>query len=177
SNRHVEAAYDSKIHEWLWLLLALRAGVCNPQKPSCTLAISSSLSNKQPIFEDETAFFFKEIKVEEDGSEEDNNVKLDFTVTIKSDLNDRISSQSSQDMGLTNLHAASMPELVEQLQEVREEKKRIRKTGLKDFEDNFFQQNGRNVQKKDRAPTAEEYNEYKQVKAELRLLEVLCFMQ
>ncbi|XP_028599404.2 protein FAM13A isoform X1 [Podarcis muralis] len=146
----------------------------------------------QPIIEGETASFFKEIKEEDDGSEEDSNTKPDFTVTIKPDFNvrsfldhleddgdgfvspvdDRISSKSSQDMGLSNLHAASMPELVEQLQEVREEKKRIRKK-LRDFEDNFFRQNGRNVQKEDRTPMAEEYNEYKQVKAKLRLLEVL----
>uniref|UniRef100_A0A8D0C2Q7 Family with sequence similarity 13 member A n=1 Tax=Salvator merianae TaxID=96440 RepID=A0A8D0C2Q7_SALMN len=146
----------------------------------------------QPIIEGETASFFKEIKEEEDGSEDDSNVKPDFTVTVKPDLStksfldqleddadgfvspvdDRIASRSSQDMGLSNLHAASMPELVEQLQEVREEKKRIRKK-LRDFEDNFFRQNGRNVQKEDRAPMAEEYNEYKQVKAKLRLLEVL----
>ncbi|XP_077157016.1 protein FAM13A isoform X3 [Paroedura picta] len=146
----------------------------------------------QPIIEGETASFFKETKEEEDGSEEEGNVKPDFTVTIKSDLNvrsfldqleddadgfvspvdDRIPSRSTHDMGLSNLHAASMPELVEQLQEVREEKKRIRKK-LRDFEDNFFRQNGRNVQKEDRLPMAEEYNEYKQVKAKMRLLEVL----
>ncbi|KAJ6655403.1 hypothetical protein lerEdw1_005400 [Lerista edwardsae] len=149
----------------------------------------------QPIIEGETASFFKEIKEEEDGSEDDSNMKLDFTVTLKADFNvrsfldqleddadgfvspvdDRFPSRSSQDMGLSNLHAASVyvrPELVEQLQEVREEKKRIRKK-LRDFEDNFFRQNGRNVQKEDRAPMAEEYNEYKQVKAKLRLLEVL----
>ncbi|XP_044285367.1 protein FAM13A isoform X3 [Varanus komodoensis] len=146
----------------------------------------------QPIIEGETASFFKEIKEEEDASEEDTNVKADFTVTIKSDfsvrsfldqleedadgfvspVDDRIPSRNSQDMGISNLHAASMPELVEQLQEVREEKKRIRKK-LRDFEDNFFRQNGRNVQKEDRAPMAEEYSEYKKVKAKLRLLEVL----
>uniref|UniRef100_A0A8C6X8K1 Family with sequence similarity 13 member A n=1 Tax=Naja naja TaxID=35670 RepID=A0A8C6X8K1_NAJNA len=146
----------------------------------------------QPIIEGETASFFKEIKEEEDGSEDDSSVKPDFTVTIKSDLgvrsfldrleddvdgfispvDDRISSRSSQDMGVSNLHAASMRELVEQLQEVREDKKKIRKK-LRDFEDNFFRQNGRNVQKEDRVPMAEEYNEYKQVKAKLRLLEVL----
>ena len=34
------------------------------------------------------------------------------------------------------------PELVEQLQEAREEKKRIRKN-LREFEDQFFRQNGR----------------------------------
>ncbi|XP_039566376.1 protein FAM13A isoform X3 [Passer montanus] len=129
---------------------------------------------------------------EEEGSEEDSNVKPDLTITLKTDVSvrsfldqleddadgfvspvdDKMPSRSSQDMGLSNLHEASIPELLEQLQEVREEKKRIRKK-LRDFEDNFFRQNGRNVQKEDRTPMAEEYSEYKQVKAKLRLLEVL----
>ncbi|XP_065453567.1 protein FAM13A isoform X10 [Chrysemys picta bellii] len=129
---------------------------------------------------------------EEEGSDEDSTVKPDFTVTLKPDfsvrsfldqledeadgfispVDDKMPSKSSQDMGLSTLHAASMPELLEQLQEVREEKKRIRKK-LREFEDNFFRQNGRNVQKEDRTPMAEEYNEYKQIKAKLRLLEVL----
>uniref|UniRef100_A0A8C5J5Q2 Family with sequence similarity 13 member A n=1 Tax=Junco hyemalis TaxID=40217 RepID=A0A8C5J5Q2_JUNHY len=163
-----------------------------------TIPIIGSPSSKrrspllQPIIEGETASFFKEIKEEEEGSEEDSNVKPDLTITIKTDfsvrsfldqleddadgfvspVDDKIPSRSSQDMGLSNLHEASIPELVEQLQEVREEKKRIRKK-LRDFEENFFRQNGRNVQKEDRTPMAEEYNEYKQVKAKLRLLEVL----
>ncbi|XP_021252462.1 protein FAM13A isoform X5 [Numida meleagris] len=163
-----------------------------------TIPIIGSPSSKrrspllQPIIEGETASFFKEIKEEEEGSEEDNNVKPDFTITMKTDFNvrsfldqleddadgfvspvdDKIPSRSNQDMGLSNLHEASIPELLEQLQEVREEKKRIRKK-LRDFEDNFFRQNGRNVQKEDRTPMAEEYNEYKQIKAKLRLLEVL----
>ncbi|XP_064567172.1 protein FAM13A isoform X8 [Zonotrichia leucophrys gambelii] len=163
-----------------------------------TIPIIGSPSSKrrspllQPIIEGETASFFKEIKEEEEGSEEDSSVKPDLTITIKTDfsvrsfldqleddadgfvspVDDKIPSRSSQDMGLSNLHEASIPELVEQLQEVREEKKRIRKK-LRDFEDNFFRQNGRNVQKEDRTPMAEEYNEYKQVKAKLRLLEVL----
>ncbi|KAM9026654.1 protein FAM13A isoform 3-T3 [Ara ararauna] len=129
---------------------------------------------------------------EEEGSEEDSSVKPDLTITMKTDFNvrsfldqleddadgfvspvdDKMPSRSNQDMGLSNLHEASIPELLEQLQEVREEKKRIRKK-LRDFEDNFFRQNGRNVQKEDRTPMAEEYNEYKQIKAKLRLLEVL----
>ncbi|KAM6269408.1 protein FAM13A isoform 2-T2 [Porphyrio hochstetteri] len=129
---------------------------------------------------------------EEEGSEEDSNVKPDLTITMKADfsvrsfldqleddadgfvspVDEKMPSRSNQDMGLSNLHEASIPELLEQLQEVREEKKRIRKK-LRDFEDNFFRQNGRNVQKEDRTPMAEEYNEYKQVKAKLRLLEVL----
>ncbi|KFR12656.1 Protein FAM13A, partial [Opisthocomus hoazin] len=163
-----------------------------------TIPIIGSPSSKrrspllQPIIEGETASFFKEIKEEEEGSEEDSNVKPDFTITMKTDFNvrsfldqleddadgfvspvdEKMPSRSHQDMGLSNLHEASIPELLEQLQEVREEKKRIRKK-LRDFEDNFFRQNGRNVQKEDRTPMAEEYNEYKQIKAKLRLLEVL----
>ncbi|XP_053886408.1 protein FAM13A-like isoform X3 [Malaclemys terrapin pileata] len=163
-----------------------------------TIPVIGSPSSKrrspllQPIIEGETASFFKEIKEEEEGSDEDSTVKPDFTVILKPDLSvrsfldqledeadgfispvdDKMPSKSSQDMGLSTLHAASMPELLEQLQEVREEKKRIRKK-LREFEDNFFRQNGRNVQKEDRTPMAEEYNEYKQIKAKLRLLEVL----
>ncbi|XP_045392783.1 protein FAM13A isoform X7 [Lemur catta] len=163
-----------------------------------TIPIIGSPSSKrrspllQPIIEGETASFFKEIKEEEEGSEDDSNTKLDFTVTLKMDfsarcfldqfeddadgfispMDDKIPSKCSQDTGLSNLHAASIPELLEHLQEMREEKKRIRKK-LRDFEDNFFRQNGRNVQKEDRAPLAEEYSAYKHIKAKLRLLEVL----
>ncbi|KAM5282610.1 protein FAM13A isoform 2-T2 [Hipposideros larvatus] len=163
-----------------------------------TIPIIGSPSSKrrspllQPIIEGETASFFKEIKGEEEGSEDDSNTKPDFTVTLKTDfsarcfldqfeddadafispMDDKIPSKCSQDTGLSNLHAASIPELLEHLQEMREEKKRIRKT-LRDFEDNFVRQNGRNVQKEDRTPMAEEYSEYKHIKAKLRLLEVL----
>uniref|UniRef100_A0A8C8YRT9 Family with sequence similarity 13 member A n=1 Tax=Prolemur simus TaxID=1328070 RepID=A0A8C8YRT9_PROSS len=163
-----------------------------------TIPIIGSPSSKrrspllQPIIEGETASFFKEIKEEEEGSEDDSNTKPDFTVTLKMDfsarcfldqfeddadgfispMDDKIPSKCSQDTGLSNLHAASIPELLEHLQEMREEKKRIRKK-LRDFEDNFFRQNGRNVQKEDRAPLAEEYSAYKHIKAKLRLLEVL----
>ncbi|KAG8511617.1 Protein FAM13A, partial [Galemys pyrenaicus] len=162
-----------------------------------TIPIIGSPSTKrrspllQPIIEGETASFFKETKEEEDGSEDDSNTKPDVSVTLKTDfsarcfldqfeddadgfispMDDKI-SKCSQDTGLSNLHAASIPELLEHLQEMREEKKRIRKK-LRDFEDSFFRQNGRNVQKEDRTPMAEEYNEYKHIKAKLRLLEVL----
>ncbi|MBN3324519.1 FA13A protein, partial [Atractosteus spatula] len=156
----------------------------------------------QPIIEGEPALFFEDIKEhlsqpslreeEEDGSEDESNTKANFTVTMKPEFNvrsfldqldeevdgfispvDEISpSKNNMDMRLSNLHSATMPELVEQLQEAREDKKRIRKK-LREFEDKFFRQNGRNVQKEDRTPMAEEYNEYKHVKAKLRLLEVL----
>ncbi|XP_050799953.1 protein FAM13A isoform X2 [Gopherus flavomarginatus] len=163
-----------------------------------TIPVIGSPSSKrrspllQPIIEGETASFVKEIKEEEEGSDEDSTVKPDFTVTLKPDfsvrsfldqledeadgfispVDDKMPSKSSQDMGLSTLHAASMPELLEQLQEVREEKKQFRKK-LREFEDTFFRENGRNVQKEDRTPMAEEYSEYKQIKAKLKLLEVL----
>ncbi|XP_044158748.1 protein FAM13A isoform X2 [Bufo gargarizans] len=161
-----------------------------------TIPVIGSPSSKrrspllQPIIEGETASFFKE--EEEEGSEDDGNVNTDFAVTMKpgftvrsfldqleeeadgfvSPVDDKTPSKSTQDLGLGNLHSASVSELIEQLQEAREEKKRIRKK-LRDFEDNFFRQNGRNVQKEDRSPMAEEYSEYKHMKAKLRLLEVL----
>ncbi|XP_077426983.1 protein FAM13A isoform X3 [Vanacampus margaritifer] len=127
---------------------------------------------------------------EEDGSEDDGDAKTQFSVTTRPDLNvlsflghedvdgfispvDELTpSNNVTDMRLSNLHSATTRELVEQLQETREEKKRIRKN-LKEFEEQFFRQNGRNVQKEDRSPLATEYNEYKHVKAKLKLLEVL----
>ena len=43
---------------------------------------------------------------------------------------------------------------------MRDEKKKLRKI-LRDFEDDFYQLNGRKVQKEDRAPMNLEYQEYK----------------
>uniref|UniRef100_A0A8C1W689 Family with sequence similarity 13 member A n=1 Tax=Cyprinus carpio TaxID=7962 RepID=A0A8C1W689_CYPCA len=146
----------------------------------------------QPIIEGVPALFFSDTKEEEDGSDDDSDTRTQFTVTVKPELTmlglldqldedtdgfispvDELSpSKNTTDMRLSNLHAATMQELVEQLQEAREEKKRIRKN-LRDFEDQFFKQNSRNVQKEDRSPLAGEYNEYKHIKAKLRLLEVL----
>ncbi|KAG7280089.1 hypothetical protein CRUP_018045 [Coryphaenoides rupestris] len=77
---------------------------------------------------------------------------------------------------VTNLHEASRSELVVSLRETRVEKKRIRK-GLREFEDQFYRQTGRTCQKEDRTPMSEEYQEYKQLKAKLRLLEILISKQ
>uniref|UniRef100_A0A3Q2P135 Family with sequence similarity 13 member A n=1 Tax=Fundulus heteroclitus TaxID=8078 RepID=A0A3Q2P135_FUNHE len=160
-----------------------------------TIPVIGSPSSKrrgpllQPIIEGETALFFDDIKEEEDGSEDDADIKPQFTENIQPELgvfsfmdeevdgfispvDDLSPSKTTADMGLSNLHSATMQELLEQLQETREEKKRIRKN-LKEFEDQFFRQNGRTVQKEDRSPLADEYHEYKHVKAKLRLLEVL----
>uniref|UniRef100_A0AAY4AAE9 FAM13A-like domain-containing protein n=1 Tax=Denticeps clupeoides TaxID=299321 RepID=A0AAY4AAE9_9TELE len=67
-------------------------------------------------------------------------------------------------------------ELLQCLRETRAEKKRRRKA-LKEFEDHFFRQMGRAAQKDDRIPMAEEYQEYRSLKAKLRLLEVLLSKQ
>uniref|UniRef100_A0A8C1TX36 Family with sequence similarity 13 member A n=1 Tax=Cyprinus carpio TaxID=7962 RepID=A0A8C1TX36_CYPCA len=133
----------------------------------------------QPIIEGVPALFFSDTKEEEDVTVKPELSMLGLLDQLEEDTDGFISpvdelspSKNTTDMRLSNLHAAPMQELVEQLQEAREEKKRIRKN-LRDFEDQFFKQNGRNVQKEDRSPLAGEYNEYKHIKAKLRLLEVL----
>lgn len=70
------------------------------------------------------------------------------------------------------LQNASLNELIEQLKETKNAKKRLGKT-LKDFEDDFFVTNDRKVQKEDRMPREAEYREYKLIKAKMRLLEAL----
>ncbi|XP_065774677.1 protein FAM13B isoform X5 [Muntiacus reevesi] len=139
----------------------------------------------QPIIEGETAHFFEEIKEEEeDGvclSSELSDI-LKTAVQAQSSLDNSESDVEENqeklalDLRLSSTRAASMPELLEQLWKARAEKKKLRKT-LRDFEEAFYQQNGRNAQKEDRVPVLEEYKEYKKIKAKLRLLEVLISKQ
>ncbi|XP_035256966.1 protein FAM13C-like isoform X1 [Anguilla anguilla] len=77
---------------------------------------------------------------------------------------------------VSNLHEASRLELLHCLRETRVEKKKLRK-GLREFEEQFYRQVGRTAQKDDRIPMAEEYQEYKHLKAKLRLLEALLSKQ
>ncbi|XP_070846014.1 protein FAM13C-like [Chaetodon trifascialis] len=77
---------------------------------------------------------------------------------------------------VANLHEASRSQLLQCLRETRAEKKTRRKA-LREFEDEFYRQTGRICQKEDRSPMKEEYQEYKQLKAKLRLLEVLLSKQ
>ncbi|XP_076004960.1 protein FAM13B isoform X2 [Genypterus blacodes] len=86
------------------------------------------------------------------------------------------SGKLALDLRLSSSNASSMPELLEQLWKARAEKKKMRKT-IREFEEDFYQHNGRNVQKEDRVPMLEEYKEYKRIKAKLRLLEVLISKQ
>uniref|UniRef100_A0A2D4P0R2 FAM13A-like domain-containing protein n=1 Tax=Micrurus surinamensis TaxID=129470 RepID=A0A2D4P0R2_MICSU len=142
----------------------------------------------QPIIEGETAHFFEEIKEEE----EDADISSELTDILKSTAqihpiatspveNSESDVEESQEkltreLRLSSIRAASMPELLEQLWKARGEKKKLRKT-LREFEEGFYQQNGRNVQKEDRGPMLDEYREYKKIKAKLRLLEVLISKQ
>ncbi|XP_032106252.1 protein FAM13B isoform X1 [Sapajus apella] len=139
----------------------------------------------QPIIEGETAHFFEEIKEEE---EDGVNLSSELSDILKTAVQIQSSLENSEsdvdenqeklalDLRLSSSRAASMPELLEQLWKARAEKKKLRKT-LRDFEEAFYQQNGRNAQKEDRVPVLEEYREYKKIKAKLRLLEVLISKQ
>ncbi|XP_069755122.1 protein FAM13B, partial [Narcine bancroftii] len=141
----------------------------------------------QPIIEGETTQFFEEIKEEE--QEEDCNMAAasrpgfhagNFLDHLDNDHNTIASTVEETslrlDLGVSSTHAASMPELLEQLWKARDDRKNLRKT-LREFEEEFYQKNGRNVQKEDRAPMVEEYREYKRIKARVRLLEVLIGKQ
>ncbi|XP_043982669.1 protein FAM13B isoform X2 [Gambusia affinis] len=93
-----------------------------------------------------------------------------------SDKMEEGSGRLALDLRLSSSNASSMPELLEQLWKARSEKKKLRKT-IREFEEDFYQHNGRNVQKEDRVPMLEKYREYKRIKAKLRLLEVLISKQ
>lgn len=160
---------------------------------ACITPITGSPSNKrrsqmlQPIIEGETANFFEEIKEEEDNIISPSS---DFTVDLKPSIHiisvpEQVDDETrpdgeplklTLDQRLSSTLASSMPELLEQLWKARADKKKLRKT-LKEFEECFYQQNGRNVQKEDRILMIEEYKEYKRIKAKLRLLEVLISKQ
>ncbi|KAF4106857.1 hypothetical protein G5714_012847 [Onychostoma macrolepis] len=89
---------------------------------------------------------------------------------------DEIKTVRHSAITMSNLHEASRSELLECLRETRAEKKRRRKA-IREFEEQFLRQMGRTAQKDDRIPMAEEYQEYKSLKAKLRLLEVLLSKQ
>ncbi|XP_054885486.1 protein FAM13B-like isoform X2 [Poeciliopsis prolifica] len=82
----------------------------------------------------------------------------------------------AQIITMATLHEASRQELLDHLRMVRLEKRRLHQT-LQQFEDRFYAQTGRVCQKEDRGPMAEEYCQYKNLKAKLRLLEALLSKQ
>uniref|UniRef100_A0A3P8UUM1 Family with sequence similarity 13 member B n=1 Tax=Cynoglossus semilaevis TaxID=244447 RepID=A0A3P8UUM1_CYNSE len=122
----------------------------------------------QPIIEGET-----EEQEEEEEEEEEEGESSGGEMQSKLEEG---SGRLALDLRLSSSNASSMPELLEQLWKARAEKKKLRKT-IREFEEDFYQHNGRNVQKDDRVPMLEEYREYKRIKAKLRLLEVLISKQ
>ncbi|KAL0964707.1 hypothetical protein UPYG_G00327860 [Umbra pygmaea] len=129
--------------------------------------------------------------IEEEGSDED-NVELcptppcrapkeedsdrDSDPAFVSPLDEVKAVRHQPAVTMGNLHEASRSELLEFLRETRKEKKGRRKA-LRQFEEQFFKQTGRTATKDDRILLAEEYHEYKNLKAKLRLLEVLLSKQ
>ncbi|XP_022619409.1 protein FAM13C-like isoform X2 [Seriola dumerili] len=81
-----------------------------------------------------------------------------------------------QIISMATLHEASRQELLDHLRMARLEKRRLHKA-LREFEDHFYTQTGRACQKEDRGPMAEEYCQYKTLKAKVRLLEALLSKQ
>uniref|UniRef100_A0A3B3Z692 FAM13A-like domain-containing protein n=1 Tax=Periophthalmus magnuspinnatus TaxID=409849 RepID=A0A3B3Z692_9GOBI len=79
------------------------------------------------------------------------------------------SLQTSLSWSCVKLH---WPELLDHLRMARTEKRRLHHV-LREFEEHFYSQTGRACQKEDRGPMAEEYCQYKNLKAKLRLLEAL----
>ncbi|KAM8852502.1 protein FAM13A-like [Synchiropus picturatus] len=77
-----------------------------------------------------------------------------------------------QTITMATLHEASRAELLDHLRTARSEKRRLHRT-LREFEAQFYSETGRVCQKEDRGPMAEEYCQYKNLKAKLRLLEAL----
>lgn len=96
------------------------------------------------------------------------------------------SQTSSSDSLGENLHALPLPDLVLQLTQTREEKKRLRRL-LREQEEQFQLQTGRRMQREDRVALPGDtgaakdftvmYSSYKQMKAKLRLLEALVAKQ
>nr|XP_015800286.2 protein FAM13A isoform X1 [Nothobranchius furzeri] len=87
-----------------------------------------------------------------------------------------VESVQSQIIAMATLHEASRQELLDHLRTVRLEKRRLHQA-LREFEEHFYTQTGRICQKEDRGPMAEEYCQYKTLKAKLRLLEALLSKQ
>ncbi|KAG8178715.1 hypothetical protein JTE90_024837 [Oedothorax gibbosus] len=118
-----------------------------------------------PILEGQTMDFKK--------SEETTNLniektepKADQTKIVEGE--EQITAISSH----INFHEYSLEELESEINIVKDEKRRLRKT-LKEFEDQFKKEHGRKVQREDKRAMESCYTEYKNAKAKLKLLEAL----
>ncbi|KAF7662240.1 hypothetical protein LDENG_00241310 [Lucifuga dentata] len=109
----------------------------------------------------------------------DESVQLPFQEMSETPLVsplDEVKGLQHQVITMATLHEASRPELLDHLRTTRLEKRKLHRA-LKEFEDRFYSQTGRACQKEDRGPMAEEYCQYKNLRAKLRLLEALLSKQ
>ncbi|XP_027057443.1 protein FAM13A-like isoform X1 [Pocillopora damicornis] len=96
-----------------------------------------------------------------------------FGDTIQDTLTLRDSAQFRDELREdAKFHEMSRDELSEQLELKKKEKKKMRKK-LKTFEDEFFEETGRRVQRDDRGEMQNDYHEYKHIKHQLKLIEAL----
>lgn len=101
------------------------------------------------------------------------------TVDSPTDPSTLMSSTDSTDTSSSmneNVHEMSLDELTHNLEILRDEKKKLRRT-IKEFEEVFEEQNGRKMLKSDRSVIEDTYALYKQKKAKLRLLDALVRKQ
>ncbi|GFT37282.1 protein FAM13A [Nephila pilipes] len=135
----------------------------------------------QPILEHETMDFpSREVradkKIEPEKKEENAESEEEEKIVEQVITDDKKSISNSGFLTMkydnSNFHELPLSEMIFQLQKVKSEKRHLRKI-LKEFETEFLRLNGRKVQKEDKAPVETVYNEYRHVKARLKLLEAL----
>lgn len=95
---------------------------------------------------------------------------------VQSGLDSSTDSTDTSSSINENVHEMSLDGLTRNLDIVRDEKKKLRRT-IKEFEEVFEEQNGRKMLKSDRTVIEETYALYKQKKAKLRLLDALVRKQ
>lgn len=92
-------------------------------------------------------------------------------------LNPSGSTDSDTDISLgESFHTLTLNELLQQQQDMNEEKKKLRRS-LKEFENDLQTKTGRKLQKDDKILMSTVYSSYKKTKAKLRLLDALIAKQ
>ncbi|XP_054721071.1 protein FAM13A-like [Uloborus diversus] len=140
-------------------------------------------SDLQPLWEDKEVSFSSP-RNDADTQLEDQLIITNEKIAIEKEAaflepvsnKEESKSVSSSSLALkydnSNIHELPLSEMIFQLQQVKSEKRHLRKI-LREFESEFFKINGRKVQKEDKSPVESLYNEYRLVKARLKLLDAL----
>lgn len=140
----------------------------------------NNLSELPTILEHEAmAFTVAAISLTPPPSDTEALSSVPSTVDSPTDPSTLMSSTDSTDTSSSineNVHEMSLDELTQNLETIRDEKKKLRRT-IKEFEEVFEEQNGRKMLKSDRSVIEDTYALYKQKKAKLRLLDALMRKQ